>query len=237
MLTIDKTANKDLLVSFLNAIIDAPQDPVVDLHYKNVEQIGEFNGTRANYFDVYCETKGGRQFIVEMQNSWKPFFKDRTLFYAVKPIRDQGLKELEGAELNGKAEPLKKGKKPQWNYRLNEVCLIAIMNFTFPKREYREDSYFHKVMLSDIDDNHVFYDKLTPAQQLEYERSKKVYLDTYNEIEGGRILGREEGYKWGFEDGREKGMAEGEAKAFSDLAIKLRAEGFDEDTICKLTGS
>lgn len=39
-------ANKDLLISFLNAIIDEKEDPVVDLNYKNVEQIGEFNGTR-----------------------------------------------------------------------------------------------------------------------------------------------------------------------------------------------
>lgn len=279
-------ANKDLLISFLNAILDNTKDPVIDLHYKNVEQIGEFNGTRTNYFDVYCETMAGRQFIVEMQNSWKPYFKDRTVYYAAKPIRDQGLKELEAV----KEKSGKKGKKTKWNYRLNEVYLIAIMNFTFPKKEYGPESYFHKVMLSDIDNNHVFYDKLTlyyvempkldniqlqmdtprdrwiyalyhlwssdeypeeleeevfhklyeqaeyarftPAQQLEYERSRKVYLDTYNEIEGGRIMGREEG----FEAGHAKGLAEGEAKAISEIALKLRAEGFDEETICKLTG-
>ena len=298
-------ANKDLLISFLNAIIDEKEDPVVDLYYKNVEQIGEFNGTRTNYFDVYCATQSGRQFIVEMQNSWKPFFKDRTVYYASKPIRDQGvlgiqksedqlrrewdanrtevfLKEREGQ----REREFRQSGKP-WNFRLNEVCLIAIMNFTFPKKEYGPESYFHKVMLSDIDDHHVFYDKLTlyyvempkldnvklelktprdkwlhalyhlwryddypkdldedifrkfyaqaeyanftPAQQLEYERSRKFYLDTYNEIEGGRIMGREEGYQWGFEEGseegREKGLAEGHEKGLAEGHEKGLAEG------------
>ena len=281
-------ANKDILISFLNAVIEDHVDPVVDLTYKNVEQIGEFNGTRTNYFDVYCATKSGRQFIVEMQNSWKPYFKDRTVFYAAKPIRDQGLKKIKESVERSKKK--RKEEKPKWNYRLNEVYLIAIMNFTFPKKEYKADSYFHKVMLTDIDDHHVFYDKLTlyylempkldqmdlelitprdkwvyalyhlwryddypvelqddifhkfyeqaeyanftPDEQLDYERSAKVYLDTYNEIEGGRILGREEGYEWGFEEGseegREKGLAEGREKGLAEGREKGLAEGHEK---------
>ena len=85
--------NKDILISFLNAVIEDPADPIIDLVHKNVEQIGEFNGERSSYFDVYCQTVSGRRFIVEMQNSWQPFFKDRTLYYASKAIRDQGVKD------------------------------------------------------------------------------------------------------------------------------------------------
>ena len=302
--------NKDLLISFLNAIIDDRDDPVVDLIYKNVEQIGEFNGTRANYFDVYCETRNNRQFIVEMQNSWKPYFKDRTVYYAAKPIRDQGLREIQNSDDRKRMNSSTKKEKHDWNYRLNEVYLIAIMNFTFPKKEYKPDSFFHKVMLTDIDDNHVFYDKLTlfyvempklddlklelltprdkwlhalyhlwryddypdeldedifhkffeqaefahftPDQQLAYERSRKVYLDTCNEIEGGRILGQEEGYQWGFEEGleegREKGLAEGHEKGLAEghekglaeaalqIANKMLAMGIDENTVSQATG-
>lgn len=265
-------SGKELLISFLNAIIEDTDDPVVDLVYKNVEQIGEFNGTRANYFDVYCETQTKRQFVVEMQNSWKPFFKDRTVYYAAKPIRDQGLNET--AISLGKRREKKKKEETKWNYRLNEVYLIAIMNFTFPKWEYTPNTYFHKVMLSDVDDHHVFYDKLTlfylempkldhidlkpvtprekwiyalynlwryddypealeedifhklyeqaeyanftPDQQLAYERSAKVYLDTYNEIEGGRILGREE--------------------TNLENARKMKALGINAETIFQVTG-
>lgn len=293
-------ANKDLMIGFLNAILDDTGDPVVDLVYKNVEQIGEFNGTRANYFDVYCETETGRKFIVEMQNTWKPFFKDRTLYYIAKPIRDQGLKEVadsvKGYEVRIDPEEFKSAskKKPKWNFRLNEVCLISVMNFTFPKREYKEDEYFHKVMLSDVDDHHVFYDKLslyyiempkldnvklkldTPREkwiyalyhlwrydiypeelkddifrkfyheadyanydmdeQLAYERSCKVYLDTYNEIEGGRILGREEGYQLGFEKGVNSGREEGQRQLATEIARKMKAAGMDPAVIAEITG-
>lgn len=240
-------ANKDILISFLNAVIENESNPVVDLTYTNVEQIGEFNGTRRSYFDVYCQTANGRQFIVEMQNSWKPFFKDRTLYYAAQAIRNQGSKDSPLQRECANEED----KTKKWNYHLNEVYLIAMMNFNFPKREYKPNDYYHKVMLTDLNDHHVFYDKLTliylempkvgqveldmkrpldrwlrvlyqlwggedcppeldepvfrklyeqaeyarftPNQQLTYERSMKYYLDTYNEIEGGRILGREEG--------------------------------------------
>ncbi|MBO6026773.1 MAG: Rpn family recombination-promoting nuclease/putative transposase [Bacteroidales bacterium] len=267
--------NKDILISFLNAVIDDTTDPIVDLTYKNVELIGDFNGARDSYLDAYCETASGRQFIVEMQNSWQPFFKDRTLYYAAKAIANQAVKD----------DPTKRehsGEKKKWNYRLKEVYVIAIMNFNFPKKEYQPDDYHHRIMLTDLDDNHVFYDKLTliylemrkvgkakldmncsldrwlrvlyrlwgeeecppelnepvfkklyreaeyarftPEQQLTYERSWKRELDIYNEIEGGRILGREEG--------REEGHKEGLLEA----ARNMKALGLDDETIMKATG-
>ena len=296
--------NKDLLISFLNAIIDDWKDPILDLVYKNVEQIGEFNGIRASYFDVYCETKSGRQFIVEMQNSWKPFF------YAAKPIRDQGLNEMANGDRKRRKKTKDMEERPEWDYHLKEVYLIAIMNFTFPQKEYKLDSFFHKVMLTDVDDNHVFYDKLTlyyvempkldnvslnltnprdkwlfalyhlwrydeypeelpdeifqkfyeqaeyahwtPDQQLTYERSEKFYLDTINEIRGGRMLGHEEGFiegkEEGFIEGKEKGLAEGkelgltegekngEEKSKLEIARKMKALQMDPSIILEVTG-
>ena len=35
------------------------------------------------------------------------------------------------------------------------------MNFRFPDDEYPADSYRHEIKLKDVEDNHVFYDKLT----------------------------------------------------------------------------
>lgn len=271
-------ANKDILISFLNAVIEDTADPIVDLTYKNVEMIGEFNGMRDSYLDAYCETSTGRQFIVEMQNSWKPFFKDRTLYYAAKTITSQAVKDDPT-----KREPEKKVQKKaeKWNYRLKEVYVIAVMNFNFPRKEYKPDKYCHRIMLTDLDDNHVFYDKLTliylemrkvnkvkldmnrpldrwikvlyllwgeedcppdldepifqklykeaeyaclnPDQQLTYERSWKRELDIYNEIEGGRILGHEEG----FEEGLEQGLLK--------AAHSMKALGLDNETIMKAT--
>ena len=41
-------ANKDILISFLHAVIEDADDPIVELTHKNVEQIGEFNGTKTS---------------------------------------------------------------------------------------------------------------------------------------------------------------------------------------------
>ena len=301
--------NKDLLISLLNAIIDDNDDPITDLFYKNVEQIGDIIGTRTNYFDVYCNTKNGRQFIVEMQNTWKPFFKDRTVYYAAKPIRDQGKvgtpkskeqlireREIQRAEAflkeaeEKREKALKKKRGEGWNYNLKDVYLVAIMNFILPYKEYPANSYFHKIKLMDIEDHHVFYDKLTliyiempklldidlkldtmrdkwmhalnhlyyyddypeelqedvfkklfeqaelarytPDQQLTYERSRKVYLDTINDIEGARILGEEEGE----ERGKQLGIEEGREQEKLEIARKMMQSGMDYTTIKQLTG-
>lgn len=281
--------NKDILISFLNAVIENVADPVVDLFHKNVEQIGEFNGTRTSYFDVYCQTSSGRRFIVEMQNTWKPFFKDRTLFYAAKAIRDQG-DQIDPTDRSRTKETEKK----KWDYHLNEVYLIAVMNFNFSKKEYPPEEYYHKVMLTDLDDHHVFYDKLTliylempkveqakldmgrpldrwltvlyrlwgqeecppeledpifkklyqqaeyarfnPAQQLTYERSRKAMWDVYSEIEGGRIMGFEQGLEEGRELGRELGLEEGRELGLHEVAKKMLSMGMDKATIAEATG-
>lgn len=293
-------ANKDILISFLNAVIEDTADPILDLFPKNVEQIGEFNGDRTCYFDVYCQTANGRRFIVEMQNSWEVFFKDRTLYYAARAIQEQGIKGDPTKREN--AEILEKSKPKKWNYRLNEVYVIALMNFNFPKKEYKPEDYYHRIMLTDLNDHHVFYDKLTliylempkvgaakldmnrpldrwlkvlyllwgeedcppeldepifkklyreaeyacfnEDQRLNYMRSWKKELDTYNRIESGRILGYEEGHEEGLEKGREEGLEkgleegrqEGEKNKALEIARNMKALGLDDETIMKATG-
>lgn len=311
--------NKDLLIGLLNALIGG-ENPITDLTYKNVEQIGEINGTRTNYFDVYCTTSAGEEFIVEMQNSWKPFFKDRMLYYASKLIRNQGKKGIqdtldadrdgivfeEGRDMEQDKE---KKRNKVWDGRLKDVYVVAMMNFNLPNKEYSDDSYLHKIQLMDVNDLRVFYDKLTliyvelpkvdkvkldlnteqgrwmhalnnlyfydqkpkdlneavfdklfrqaelaqltPEQDLAYERSMKVYFDTFQEIEGGRILGRKEGLaegekiglekgeKIGLEKGEkiglEKGIRLGESNMKLELARKMLSCGIDMETICKVT--
>ena len=167
--------NADLLTSFLNALIagdDQPSDPIVSITYKNVEHIGEINTMRSSYFDVFCQTQSGTDFIVEMQNGKQIYFKDRSLYYATIPIQDQGKKGKAKAEAEALAlekELARKGdqapmaKKPAkgWNYHLKDVYLVAILDFNFPGGEYADDDYFHEIKLMDVKDKHVFYDKLT----------------------------------------------------------------------------
>lgn len=135
--------NKDILISFLNALFDGDRKSIVDLHYLNTEILGPYYGDRSSVFDVYCDTEDGTHFIVEMQRSDQPYFKDRTVYYASTSIVQQA------------------PKSSHWNYRLDDVCVVGILDFVFPNKEYSDDSYIHKVMLKDTLDHHEVYDKLT----------------------------------------------------------------------------
>ncbi len=111
--------NKDLLISFLNALFEGKQ-VVSDIRYLNSEQLGINAQSRRAIFDVYCETVDGEKFIVEMQNVYQPFYKDRSVFYSTFPIREQA-------------------NMGNWNFELKSVYTIGILNFVFPEDEYSED--------------------------------------------------------------------------------------------------
>ncbi|MCR4959578.1 MAG: Rpn family recombination-promoting nuclease/putative transposase [Prevotella sp.] len=134
--------NKDLLISFLNALLDIGKNRITDVQYLNSENLGAGQDDRRSVYDVYCKTKDGSRFIVEMQKSEQSYFKDRSIYYATTPIRDQA-------------------KKGRWDYHLENVYVVGVLNFIFPDNEYPADSYRHVVKLKDVEDNHVFYDKLT----------------------------------------------------------------------------
>ena len=135
--------NKDLLISFLNALFNNEEKEIEDVQYLNSEHLGDGYGDRRAVFDVYCMTKAGSRFIVEMQKAEQTYFKDRSLYYSTFAIREQA----------------PKGK--DWDYHLEDVYTVGVLNFKFPGDEYPADSYRHEIKLKDIEDNHVFYEKLT----------------------------------------------------------------------------
>ena len=135
--------NKDLLISFLNALFNNSEKEIEDIQYLNGENLGDGYGDRRSIFDVYCMAKDGSRFIVEMQKAEQSYFKDRSIYYATTPIRQQAPKGRE------------------WDYHLDDVYTIGVLNFKFPDGEYPADSYRHEIKLKDVEDNHVFYDKLT----------------------------------------------------------------------------
>ncbi|MCI7016921.1 MAG: Rpn family recombination-promoting nuclease/putative transposase, partial [Prevotella sp.] len=68
--------NKELLINFLNSLFDGKQ-VIKDVKYLNTEHFGDNASARKAIFDVYCEGDDGEKFIVEMQNAYQDFFKDR----------------------------------------------------------------------------------------------------------------------------------------------------------------
>ena len=61
--------NKDLLISFLNALFQGEKSEITDIQYLNGENLGDGYGDRRAIFDVYCTSVDGSRFIVEMQKA------------------------------------------------------------------------------------------------------------------------------------------------------------------------
>ena len=153
--------NKDLLISFLNAMFEKssaiPKDEILDITYLNAEKLGRSASERKAIFDVYCTTKSGAKFIVEMQNVFQQFFKDRSVYYSSFPIREMAKRD---------------SADEHWNYELNKIYTFGILNFVFKDEakdttgevktvnDFSDDDLFHVVMLTDLTTGKVFYNKL-----------------------------------------------------------------------------
>jgi predicted transposase/invertase (TIGR01784 family) len=133
--------NKDLLMDFLNELIHN-EGTIKEVKYLNSEQLGRSEDDRRAVFDIYCETETGETFIVEMQKARLNFFKDRSVYYASFPIREQGM-------------------RGDWDYRLKAVYTVGILNFVFNESKDDKDYYHSEVKLMDTQKKTVFYDKLT----------------------------------------------------------------------------
>ena len=81
--------NKDLLLDFLNAVLEKQEGRIVNLTYLKNEHLGRSQLDRKAIFDLYCENDKGEKFIVEMQKSKQKFFKDRSVYYATFPHRSR----------------------------------------------------------------------------------------------------------------------------------------------------
>jgi predicted transposase/invertase (TIGR01784 family) len=135
-------ASKPLLIDFLNALL--PQaNKIVDLSFKNTEQLGQTDADRKAIFDIYCENELGEKFIVELQKAKQNYFKERTIYYSTFPIREQA-------------------EKGEWNYNLKAVYCVGILDFTFDdyESEPEKNEVVHTIKLKN-QNGKTFYEKLT----------------------------------------------------------------------------
>ncbi|MEN9302547.1 MAG: hypothetical protein RL264_976 [Bacteroidota bacterium] len=152
-------ASKPQLIDFLNALLPEEQ-PIVEITYKNTEQLGQSDLDRKALYDIYCENDKGEKFIVELQKAKQNYFKERTVYYSTFPIREQA-------------------EKGDWNFDLKAVYCIGILDFTFDdyENEPEKSAVVHTIQLK-TQHGKVFYDKLTYIY-LEMPNFKK----TENELE------------------------------------------------------
>ena len=134
--------NKDLLIDFLNSLFNGEQ-VVKNVTYLNSEHVGDVYAERKAIFDVDCENEHGEKFIVEMQNAYQTYFKDRSLYYATFPIREQA------------------PKGDNWNFKLQHVYVVALLNYDMNEEAFSHESINHDVGLLDKQTHKVFNNKLT----------------------------------------------------------------------------
>jgi predicted transposase/invertase (TIGR01784 family) len=135
-------ASKPMLIDFLNAILPET-NKIVDLSFKNNEQLGQLEQDGKAIYDIYCESEKGEKFIVELQKAKQNYFKDRTVYYSTFPIREQA-------------------EKGEWYFNLKAVYCIGILDFTFDdyETEPEKSEVVHTIKLKN-QFGKIFYDKLT----------------------------------------------------------------------------
>lgn len=133
--------NKELLINFLNSLFDG-EEVIKDVKYLNSENVGDVYTERKAIFDVYCENENGEKFIVEMQNAYQTYFKDRSLFYSTFPIREQA------------------PKGSDWNFCLKKVYVVALLNYKMSNEAFDSSDTIHTIALMDTKTNKVFNTKL-----------------------------------------------------------------------------
>ena len=104
---------------------------IKDVKYLNSEHVGDVFAERKAIFDVYCENEKGEKFIVEMQNA------------SIFPIREPAPKSAE------------------WNFKLDHVYTVALLNFDLEDKAFDNDDINHDVGLLDKKTHKVFNDKLS----------------------------------------------------------------------------
>ncbi len=134
--------NKNLLLDFLNELLREEQGNITELTYLKNENLSTTELNRKAIFDLYCTNERGERFIVELQKTKQKFFKDRTIYYSTFPIQEQA----------------KKGSL--WNFQLEKVYTIAILDFEFDEDKKYPHKFRYDVKLKELEINEIFSDKL-----------------------------------------------------------------------------
>lgn len=247
--------SKDLLIDFLNNLLKGER-VITDLTFLNNEQMPEWDDARSLIYDIYCTTDTGEKIIVEMQNKAQDFFKERALFYLSHAVARQGQRGL-GWKFDVKAvygvffmNFLMDG-----NVKLRTDVILADrdtgelftdkMRQTFlalPLFDKEEDE-----CENDFDRWLYILKNMETLKRMPFKARKAVFKKLEEIADVASLSGEErERYENSVNAYRthlcvigaaeKKGMEEGTIKALQATARKMKAKGFDYDTISEITG-
>lgn len=253
--------NKDLLLDFLNNLF-VGKESIKDLTYKKNERLPNSPINRKAIFDLYCINEKGERFIVEIQRAEQKYFKDRSIFYSTFPIQEQAepgtawdfkLKAVytvcimdfefdknDDERFYQHIQLMNTNSKTVFYDKLTFIYLeMTKFNKNLSELETQFDKWMYVLKnLSKLKERptelqeRVFqkiFDvaelaKYTSEEREAYHESVKVYRDLKNVIDTSE------------EKGIAKGMIKGEKKKAEAIAMKMKTDGLDHDTISKYTG-
>jgi predicted transposase/invertase (TIGR01784 family) len=219
-------ANKDLLIDFINSL-EIHKYKLSDVTFRKTEKLGNIAIDRKAFFDIYCTDEKGNRFIVELQKVEQKFFKDRALYYSTFAIQEQA-------------------ERGEWDYQLTGVYFIGILDFELVGEKHKENKYKHEVMLVEVEEQNIFYDKLKyvylevpkfnkKENELETELDKWLYflkylsnLDTVPNVFSSEMFLKAFGIAEMINMDKESRLEyEGSLKSYLDLKVILD-ESFDK---------
>ncbi|MFC3353366.1 PD-(D/E)XK nuclease family transposase [Sphingobacterium zeae] len=136
--------NKILLIELLNSLFEG-EKIISDLFYKSIEYDGDQEDMRRVVFDLHCIGTDGEIFIIEMQQLFQEYFKDRAVYYTSRLINKQ----------------LSKGKKGN-DYCLPVIYFIGVLEFKLHGEDEAfllcktDRPYFYDVALCDKTTHEIF---------------------------------------------------------------------------------
>ena len=156
-------SDKGALIAFLNRIIGDVD--IEDVQLLPTERLGLTSSDRKTVFDVFCRSKDGTEFIVEMQCAKQKYFKDRALYYAGYPLVEQGRQAferyVESCSSDKSAHVKRSYESFKWDFNLKPIILVAVLDFSMShSEEWPRDKYYSSYSLKEDTTDEVMNDKL-----------------------------------------------------------------------------
>lgn len=239
---------KIILISFLNAVMKLKgKDVIEDVEILNPYQLPIIKNLKASIIDVKARDKKGKTYIIEMQVAEPDGLDKRLLYYASKEYSQQ----IESGEFYTKLKPVifigifdfkfTEGKKYLAHHAVCDVedgeRTIRDMDFYFielPK--------FQKKLpdLQEVTDKWIFFIKeaenlLVTPENVDDEGLEAAYQDANRHTWTKEEL---EAYDYAaMREQDERGKVElAEKRTKLEVVEKMKAEGFDNSTISRITG-
>ena len=153
--------NKDLLISFINAIL-SEEPPVVELELRNPYNLADYQSGKISILDIKAKDQNGRWFNVEMQISEDFHFDKRAIYYWAKLVTDQLTEGMMFKELK-------------------KTFSINILNFNFvPNREDFHNCY--KIINTEIGKDDKLHD-IFELHYLELQKFHKSWQETVTALD------------------------------------------------------